>query len=108
MSVCEKGSQKLPHRDNYQCSDMTWVPAKSFQVFSKTKSGMVLYLDACSIIGVEEEEEVEVRHERKEGGAFLVANVRCQCIKVLCKDMSVCRGMFTKRNTRCQINHNYT
>lgn len=69
---------------------------------------LLLYLYACSIVGVEEEEEVEVRHERKEGGAFLVANVRCQCIKVLCKDMSVCRGMFTKRNTRCQINHNYT
>lgn len=57
---------------------------------------MVLYLDACSIIGVQEEEEVEVRHECKEGRAFLVANVCCQCIKVLCEDMSVCRGMFTK------------
>ena len=58
------------------------------------------YLDACSIIGVEEEEEVEVGHERKEGGALLVANVSCQGIKILREGECVRGRLF---NIRCLI-----
>ena len=43
---------------------------------------------------------MEVGHERKEGGALLVANVSCQGIKILREGKCVHRRLF---NIRCLI-----